>query len=230
MHVSAILFGVNNLSQSEVQGKRVLDVGSYDWNGNYYGFMQHLSPSEFIGVDMQAGPGVDVVCCAEDVVEKFGRESFDIVVSSELMEHTRNWREVISNIKNVCKPDGIILITTRSKGFGLHGYPHDYWRYELDDMEQIFSDCEILKLEKDPKMPGVFIKVKRPNNFVENDLAEVELYSMIQGKRIKNLDPQVEAQFLRRCARREKLLNIEKKIRLGFYHLGHLLFFRRGSK
>jgi hypothetical protein len=31
--------------------------------------------------------------------------------------------------------------------------PHDYWRYEIEDMEKIFGDFEITALEKDWEAP-----------------------------------------------------------------------------
>jgi len=51
-------------------------------------------------------------------------------------------------MKAVLKPGGFIYITTRSRGFPYHAYPHDYWRYEIEDMEKIFGDFEIIALEK----------------------------------------------------------------------------------
>lgn len=97
---------------------------------------------------------MDVVCEAERLVERFGTEAFDAVITTELIEHVRDWRLVVSNLKNVCRPGGIIIVTTRSKGYGYHAAPYDFWRYELSDMENIFSDCEILLLEKDLEEPG----------------------------------------------------------------------------
>jgi len=177
------MFGTSNLSKEEIQGKTVIEIGSYDVNGSLRLYVQSLSPSEYIGVDIKKGPGVDVVCDAENIVDKFGKEAFDVVISTELLEHVRNWRKVISNIKNICKPNGLMLITTRSIGFPYHGYPYDFWRYEIEDMKQIFSDQEILVLNGDPECPGVFIKVRKPNKFKENDLSKLKLYSIILNRR-----------------------------------------------
>jgi hypothetical protein len=42
-------------------------------------------------------------------------------------------------------------------------------------METIFSDCAIINLEEDYYSPGVFLKVKKPNDFAERDLSKLEL-------------------------------------------------------
>ena len=54
-------------------------------------------------------------------------------------------------------------------------------------METLFSDCEILTLEKDYLAPGVFIKVKKPKIFAENTLVNYELYSVVVNKRVKEI-------------------------------------------
>ena len=223
MNHSCLVFAAKNLRPEDIKDKDVIDVGSYNHNGNLYDLFQYYGPKKFVGVDFIAGKGVDVVCAAEDVVKTFGKESFDIVLSSELMEHTRNWREVISNLKQACRPGGTILLTTRSKGFLYHGYPHDYWRYELDDIRQIFSDCEICVLEKDSLDPGVFIFVKKPKNFIEKDLSKIALYSMCHGTRVIDIDPAVEKAFLAQCARRDRILNSYRAIQNTFFKLGHRL-------
>jgi hypothetical protein len=75
-----------------------------------------------------------------------------------------------------------IYITTRSKGFPYHGYPWDFWRYEIEDMKKIFSDFEIIKLIKDHEAPGIFLKAKKTSNALI-DLSNIALYSMILGRR-----------------------------------------------
>jgi len=187
-HVSCIVFGVNNFSEAEIENKRIIEIGSYQVNGSIRPIFEKYHPSEYIGVDIESGPGVDIICEAEYLTDKFGTECFNVVICTEMLEHVRDWRTTIKNIKELCKQDGLIFISTRSFGFPYHAYPNDYWRYELNDMKEIFSDCEIIILESDLQEPGVFLKVRKPANFAENDLSEISLYSIAANKRIKELN------------------------------------------
>ena len=120
-------------------------------------------------------------------MEYFGAESFDVVIATELLEHVLDWRLVVNNMKLVLKPGGYIYITTRSKGFPYHAYPYDFWRYEIEDMKRIFSDFEIITLKQDHEVPGVFLKARKPHNWKANDLQNIDLYSIILGKRTKTI-------------------------------------------
>ena len=126
---------------------------------------------------------------AGQIARVFGEESFDLVVSTETLEHIRDWRGAVSNIKRVCRRGGVVLLTTRSIGFPYHAYPHDFWRYDPVDVQAIFSDMELVMLERDSEItPGVFAKIRKPLNFRENDLSNYELYSIVSGKRVRQLD------------------------------------------
>ena len=92
------------------------------------------------------------------IVEHFGVESFDAVISTETLEHVLDWRTAINNMKIVLKPGGYTYITTRSKGFPYHGYPYDYWRFEASDLIEIFRDFEIIRIERDWEAPGGIFK------------------------------------------------------------------------
>ena len=85
---------------------------------------------------IESGKFVDKVISAEKLLDYFGSESFDIVISTETLEHILDWRTVINNMKEVLKPNGYIYITTVERGFPLHSYPYDFWRYEFDDMKR----------------------------------------------------------------------------------------------
>jgi SAM-dependent methyltransferase len=182
-HPSCIEFVRANLTRGEVEGKSVLEVGSLNVNGSVRPIVEDLGPSSYVGVDIQEGLGVDEICNANDLASHFGEDQFDLLISTELLEHVRNWKKVISNFKNVLKPGGLLFITTRSKGFGYHGFPFDYWRFEVSDIRRIFSDVIIESIEDDPMVPGVFLKAKKPEVFLENDNRDFRVFAVITGKR-----------------------------------------------
>ncbi len=204
-NISSIIFGAANLSRHEIENKRVIEIGSYNINGSLRAFIESRRPFEYIGVDIVAGPGVDIICPAQDILSKFGSASFDIVVATELIEHVLDWRLVISNIKNICKTNGVIIVTTRSLGFKYHGFPYDFWRYETEDMQELFSDCAIEKMERDCLEPGVCIKARKPSGFIERNLSEHALYSIIVGRRVLTIDAKRIEDFHKNYARQAML-------------------------
>jgi SAM-dependent methyltransferase len=179
---ACIEFGIKYLTPNEIQGKKVIEVGAYDVNGSLRPHIMKNNPSKYIGIDIAPGPGVDEICDANDIIQKYGASSFDILISTEMIEHIENWKKILSNFKNIVGEGGIIILTTRSKGFGLHNYPVDFWRYEDSDLRNIFEDFIVEKTEKDIYAPGIFMKAIKPKNFQEKDISQVKLYNILHDK------------------------------------------------
>jgi SAM-dependent methyltransferase len=175
MHDSVMDYLRRTVTLGEVEGKEVLEVGSYDVNGTPRIHFNNLSPKTYLGVDQGPGPCVDRVVDASHLISELGENSFDIVISTEMMEHAQDWRGAISNLKAVTKPGGLLYVTTRGPGFPYHGFPHDHWRYTVEDFKRIFEDMEILDLSSDPQFPGVFIKCRKPTNFKPVDLSKIHV-------------------------------------------------------
>jgi len=211
-HVAVIEFFIDNIKIEEFKGKRILEVGSRYVNGSVRPLIEKFAhPKEYIGVDIESGKYVDIMLPAEKLVEYFGEEAFDIVISTELLEHVKDWRLAIINMKRVLKRGGYVYITTRSYGFPYHAYPYDFWRYEAEDMQKIFSDFEILKLIRDHEAPGVFLKARKPEPYNPVDLSSIALYSMILGKRTISI-PDIRDMPI---SRRLKFIGLENLIELG---------------
>ncbi|WP_217423095.1 class I SAM-dependent methyltransferase [Methanocella conradii] len=102
-NTKCILFGAINLKKEEIEGKRIIEIGSLDVNGSLRPLLESYNPKEYIGVDIVKGPGVDKVCNVENLVEEFGENVFDVVISTELLEHVKDWRKAISNMKKNVK-------------------------------------------------------------------------------------------------------------------------------
>jgi SAM-dependent methyltransferase len=213
-NVTGLAFGAAVVSPDEVRDQRVLEVGSANVNGGLRRVFAAWRPRVYLGVDLALGPGVDEVCAIERLTERFGENAFDLVVCTEVLEHVRDWRTAISQLKRVCREGGALLFTTRSPGFPYHAYPHDFWRYTLEDVRAIFADFELLALEPDPDAPGVFLKARKPHGFRERAPTDVALLSMITGARTPEV---TEADFrgahFRRLRRREGLQQALTKIK-----------------
>jgi SAM-dependent methyltransferase len=167
-----------------------------DVNGSLRPIVMKLDPAKYIGVDLAPGRGVDEVCASETLVQRFGADSFDLVMSTEMLEHVLDWRKVLHNLKQVLKPGGVLIITTRSKGYPLHGYPSDYWRYEISDFQELFRDFAIEVLMSDPTGgPGVFLRARKPIEFLEAKIDDWALYSVVSRRRIKEIRFQKSEEF-----------------------------------
>lgn len=200
----------------DVKGHDVIEVGSYDVNGSARAYLESLGPASYVGVDINPGPGVDVLCDAELLPERFGTERFQLLVSTELLEHVRDWRRVLTGMKRLVRPGGLIVITTRSPGFPIHGFPHDYWRYELRDMRVIFGDCSLERLERDQSEPGVFVAARRPvaPEFEPFDLSGYALRSPHTNRRTLAPDaPEAHDENIRRLAEELAALRATKTFR-----------------
>jgi SAM-dependent methyltransferase len=163
--------------------KRIIEVGSKDFNGSVRSVLNEFGrPLSYLGVDVSSGKNVDEIVPAEKLVEKFGDNAFDIVISTEMIEHVFDWKIVIDNLKKILKPNGTIFLTTRSFGFQYHGYPFDFWRYEPEDMKFIFKDFEIEYLHYDDETYGVLLKAKKPIAWQPIEL-KYNLYSIALGKK-----------------------------------------------
>lgn len=178
---SCLAFAKRSLGEADVRGKSVLEVGACDVNGSVRPDIEALGPARYLGVDLAPGPMVDEIGSADRLIARFGSGKFDLVICTELLEHARSWREVIHNLKGVLKGGGVLLMTARSKGFHFHKAPFDYWRFEIEDMSRIFSDFQIEALQADPLSPGVFIRARKPADFVEYDTRDIALYSILTG-------------------------------------------------
>ena len=98
------------------EGVSVLEVGSLDINGSVRSF---FPGTNYTGVDVAAGPGVDEVCQGQLVGHPSG--AFDVVISCECMEHNPFWVETVSNIFRMAKPGGLVIVSCATTGRAEHG-------------------------------------------------------------------------------------------------------------
>ena len=201
---TGIKFGERMLTSELIAGREVVEVGALDVNGSLRSYVESLAPGRYLGLDIELGPGVDEVVDAGELVARYGAESFDVLITTEMLEHVRDWPRIVSNLKRVVRPGGHLLLTTRSPGFPYHAHPYDFWRYTPDDMRQIFSDFEILTVESDTASPGVFLFARRPADFVDQT-RPLPLVSIITGRRERSISDMTLRLFWLRRAVTERI-------------------------
>ena len=91
--------------------RKVLELGSLNINGTVRGYFKDC---EYIGIDKQAGRGVDIVVEAKDTV--FKPEYFDVIISFSMFEHDPEWKESLKNNLRWLKAGGMLFIEYGAEG------------------------------------------------------------------------------------------------------------------
>jgi SAM-dependent methyltransferase len=156
MHGSVREWVTEKTRQYNFTGQRVLEIGSMNINGT----VRPLFPDvkSYTGIDFRPGSGVDIVMNAHRL--RFPVESFDMVISTETLEHDDEFWVSVKEMGRVLKKGGILILTARGNGFMPHNFPYDYWRFMPGSFEKLLNmaDCEVLEIREDwqPGHPGVF--------------------------------------------------------------------------
>jgi SAM-dependent methyltransferase len=154
MHASVLTWAKDVISTYGLHGN-VLEVGSLDVNGS---LRQFFPLSIYTGIDMRAGVGVDFVMNAHEL-DCFADNSMDVVVCTEVLEHDDKFWLTLKEIGRVLKPQGRMILTTRSNGFQEHGYPSDFYRFMQNSVDVLLdlASCKKLQFQEDPQCSGLFI-------------------------------------------------------------------------
>jgi SAM-dependent methyltransferase len=121
---------------------RIADVGSYDVNGT---LREHLNPEwDYTGIDIADGPNVDVVVPAHGW--QIPAASFDVVISSQCLEHVPAPWLWIRDVARILKPNGLLYVCSPNT-WHYHEYPVDCWRPWPDGLRALFDFGDIETLE-----------------------------------------------------------------------------------
>lgn len=104
-----------------------------------------------IGVDMEAGEGVDVVLDLEGDVSSLGK--FAHIECVSVLEHSRRPWLLAANLQAMLEPGGTIFVSVPLV-WRRHAYPDDYWRILPAGIRVIFDriDWQVIKVVTQDKM------------------------------------------------------------------------------
>lgn len=159
----------------------VLEIGSLDINGNNRYLFKNC---KYTGLDVVEGKGVDFVCIAHEYAEK--PESFDVVFSTNALEHDMYYPRTLRKMIELVKPEGLMFFSTTSE-FQEHGTlrttPGDSGTSQLGitwgnyfknlhiedienvlNLENIFKEHFIMEYSRDLYFWGIKKKDLKPTN------------------------------------------------------------------
>jgi len=148
------------------KSKRVLELGSLDINGSPRSFFEDC---EYIGIDRQAGRGVDVVCKAHEFKS---RKKFDVIISTEMLEHDKYSDETIKNAWRLLKSGGIMIFTAANVNRTAHyewvGEDNHYENISKEKVESWIEELgvenyEIKEDDKKQDIRFIFFKLDKKN-------------------------------------------------------------------
>ena len=110
------------------------------------GAKAHFNLANISTLDIDPSSNATIIadlCCNNDKLIK--NESFDIVVCTEVLEHTLNPFKAMAEIHRILKPNGIALISTPFN-FRIHGPLPDCWRFSIHGLRSLFADFEEINI------------------------------------------------------------------------------------
>ena len=111
--------------------------------------LENNNVRSYLGLDIETG--LDYQGAKADVlwdgnIMPFEDQSFDVVISTEVLEHVPDPEKYLAEIKRVLKPGGIFFFTVPFL-MSLHEVPHDYYRYTPYALDRIFKKTGFENIE-----------------------------------------------------------------------------------
>lgn len=168
--VKEYCLGIKHRFPAYFTKKKVIDCGSLDINGNN----RYLFDScRYIGVDIVAGKNVEIVSRVHLLQDD---QLYDVVISTEMLEHDEYLPHTLAKMFSILKPGGLMILTAAGFGREEHGthkmHPgdspqtHDYYKnLTIEDFAtnlklEEFSIWEISHQNTDIR----FFGIKKGNN------------------------------------------------------------------
>ncbi len=152
----------------------ILEVGSKDYAAIDHGatmpFRKVFPHNEYIGVDLEAGNGVDRTIDLVAGIGDLAENHFALVICCSVMEHVpRPWK-MADNITRLVRPGGKLYISVPWV-WRYHQYPDDYYRFSFRGIMELYPEFDWSCIHYSTTVPGEFFVVKESCLGIDNALA-----------------------------------------------------------
>ena len=149
----------------------VVEIGSKDY-GSTTSFRDLYRGSEYVGVDLEAGKGVDVVADLSVGTGSLPTSHFALGICCSVLEHTPRPWVMADNIVELLRVGGQLYISVPWV-WRYHAYPDDYFRFSPRGVQSLFPQVEWLRATYSTTVNGEHIDLDlRDFREVDNRMAQ----------------------------------------------------------
>jgi SAM-dependent methyltransferase len=161
MHQQAFRY-IERRAAHVARGANVLEIGSYNVNGS----VRPLFGRKYHGIDVREGPGVDEAIKAQDFD---GKGAFDVVVTTETLEHDDDPEGLIAAAWKALKPGGVLLLTAAGperaphNSNGGHDLGDEHYRNVTPTaLKGWLKDWDEVEIERDERAGDIYARAVKP--------------------------------------------------------------------
>jgi len=140
-------------AQHQVKSGMILDVGC---GMKPYKSLLNASGSAYYGTDYPLtmkgsyGKSTKADFFSESTLLPFNNNTFDTLLSTQMLEHVSDPKKVIQEMGRVLKPEGIMILSAPMT-WPLHEEPYDFFRYTLHGLRHLLQKANFEILDEIPR-------------------------------------------------------------------------------
>jgi len=112
------------------------------------GAKEHFKNCKVLTLDLNPDSDSDYIldiCNCND--EYIPDNTFDVIICTEVLEHTNNPFKAVEELKRIVKKGGIVCVSTPFN-FRIHGPLPDNWRFTVHGLKCLFSEFSSVTIEE----------------------------------------------------------------------------------
>jgi len=147
----------------------VLEVGSKDY-GSTASFRDFYRQSEYVGLDMSEGKGVDVVIDLTHSTGILAENHFALAICCSVLEHVQRPWLFAPNLTRLIRPGGKLYMSVPWV-WRYHAYPDDYFRFSHRGVMTLFDEFEWSSMFFSTTVAGEFVEIPATGGDADNKMA-----------------------------------------------------------
>jgi len=141
-NVSDFILNLSNLYDSE--DFIILDVAPE----KHLGAKEHFKLATIKTLDIDPNSDADYIAdLCNTNTEIIPNDTFDLIICSEVLEHTNNPFHAVNELRRILKPKGLVCVSTPFN-FRIHGPLPDNCRFTIHGLKVLFSNFEDVKINE----------------------------------------------------------------------------------